>query len=495
MKILTAAQMRALDERTMAAGVPGLLLMETAASRAVEFLERRFAPLARHRIVIVCGKGNNGGDGLAVARQLALRFRPASLDVVLAHDPAEFRGDALANWKLLSLAGVRAVREIEPRLRAATLVIDALLGTGLDGPARGKALEWIREMNAGFPGARIVSIDMPSGLHEEGESVRAEATITFTAPKLEQILPPTCNFTGELHVVDIGTPRAWLEQPPALWLNLTDPLHFARLLEPRKPGAPKGDFAHVLVIGGPRGKAGAAAMSGLAALKAGAGLVTVATEESERAAVTALAPELMTQPITGDAGGRDVIAIGPGLGRDPELAGLAQRIFAQSALPVVADADALNALAGTAFQGPGPFPALTPHAGEMARLAGCRPTEIQADRTGIARAFAMERHAVLVLKGQRTVIAFPDGRVFINPTGTPALATAGSGDILTGLLAGLLAQWPDRREAATLAAVWLHGRAGELAAAAAHEITVTATELLRFLPEALHDARRLSHPE
>lgn len=495
MKILTAGQMREMDGRTIAAGIPGLLLMETAAARVVEFLERQHAPLERQRIVVVCGKGNNGGDGMAVARQLALRFRPLALDVVLAADPAELQGDALANWRMLELAGVRASRQIEPRMRAATLVVDALLGTGLDGPARGRAAEWIREMNTGFPAARIVSIDIPSGLHEEGESVRPEATVTFTAPKPEQVLPPTCDRTGELHVVEIGTPRAWLEQNAELWLNLIEPAHFARLLAPRRRDTHKGDFGHVLVIGGAHGKGGAAAMSGLAALRAGAGLVTVATEESERSTVTALAPELMTQPVTDDAGDRDVIAVGPGLGRDPELAGLAQRVFAQSALPVVVDADGLNALAGTAFRGPGPFRVLTPHPGEMARLAGCTSTDIQGDRVGVARRFAAERHVVLVLKGQRTVVAFPDGRVFVNPTGTPALATAGSGDILTGLLAGFLAQWPDRRDAATLAAVWLHGRAGELAAATGHEITVTATDLLNYLPEALHDAGRLSHAE
>lgn len=495
MKILTAAQMRELDERTMAAGVPGLLLMETAASRVVEFLDRRCAPLPRQRIVIICGKGNNGGDGLAVARQLALRFRPVALDVILAHDPSEFQGDALANYRMLTLAGVNVSRAIEPRMRAATLVIDALLGTGLAGPARGRAMDWIHEINTGFPAARVISIDMPSGLHEDGESVLPEATVTFTAPKLEQVIPPTCDRTGELVVVEIGTPRAWLEADPALTLSLLEPAHFARLLEPRRRGGHKGDYGHVLVMGGAHGKGGAAAMSGLAALTAGAGLVTVATEPAERATVTALAPELMTQPITDDPGDRDVVAVGPGLGRDPELAGLAQRLFAQCALPVVLDADGLNALAGTSFRGPGPFRVLTPHPGEMARLAACTSTDIQADRIGIAQRFAIERHVVLVLKGQRTVVAFPDGRAFVNPTGTPAMATAGTGDILTGLIAGLLAQWPDRREAAVLAAVWLHGRAGELAASAGDELTVTATRLLDFLAGAIHDARRLSHPE
>ena len=488
MKILTAEQMREVDAATVAAGIPGIILMENAGLRVVEFLDRRFNPLSRQRIVVVCGKGNNGGDGLVIARHLFMRFKPAALDVVLASPPEEFRGDAAENWRMLRAAGVPVHSDIPSRLRAATLVIDALLGTGLDGPARGRAAELIREMNTGFPGAAIVSVDVPSGLHEEGESVHATATVTFTAPKIEQIMPPTCDRLGELHVAPIGTPPALLDKNSDYWLSLIEPPMFKRILDPRPRAAHKGDFGHVLVVGGAHGKGGAAAMAGLAALRAGAGLVTVATEESERSAVTALAPELMTQSITGDAGDRDVIAVGPGLGHDPELASLAQRLFAKSALPLVVDADGLNALAGTSFRGPGPWRVLTPHPGEMARLAGLRATEIQADRLGIARRFAIDRHVVLVLKGYRTLIAFPDGRVFVNPTGTPAMATAGSGDILTGLLAGLLAQWPDRREAATLAAVWLHGRAGELAAAASAEQSVIATDLLRFLPGAIHDA-------
>jgi hydroxyethylthiazole kinase-like uncharacterized protein yjeF len=494
-KVLTSAQMREIDRRTMEAGVPGLILMENAGSRVVEFLERRFAPLARQRVVVICGKGNNGGDGLVVARHLWTRLRPASLDVVLAHPAEEFKGDAAENWRMLQTTGVRVAREITPRMRAATLVVDALLGTGLDGPARGPALDWIREMNTGFPGASVVAVDVPSGLHEEGESAKVAATITFTAPKLEQVLPPTCDRVGELIVAPIGTPPEMMEKDPALWLHLVEPAMFRRLFQPRPRDAHKGDFGHVLVVGGARGKSGAAAMTGWAALKAGAGLVTVATEENERAGVTTLAPELMTQSLDDDPGQKDLIAVGPGLGRDPEHVSLAQRLFAQSALPMVIDADALNALAGTAFRGPGPWRVLTPHPGEMARLAGCRSTDIQEDRVGVARRFAMERNVVLLLKGQRTVTALPDGRAYVNPTGTPAMATAGSGDILTGLLAGLLAQWPDWREAAVLAAVWLHGRAGELAADALTEWTVTATDLLRYLPEAIHEIERPLHAE
>lgn len=488
MKILTAEQMREIDRRTIEAGTPSIVLMENAACRFVEFLERQYAPLETQRVVVICGKGNNGGDGMAIARQLSLRFRLAALDVVLAWPAEELRGDAEINYRMLAAVGVRVQREILPSMRAATLVIDALLGTGLNGPARGTALEFIREMNRGFPGAAVVSVDMPSGLCEDGESVLPAHTVTFTAPKVEQVLPPLCDRVGRLHVAAIGTPAEMLERDASLWLELIEPRHFRRLFEPRPRGAHKGDFGHVLVIGGWEGKGGAAAMAGWAALKAGAGLVTVACAEAERRTVTSLAPELMTQRLSEDPGDKDVIALGPGLGRDPEMVSLAQRLFVQSALPMVVDADGLNALAQTSFRGPGPWRVLTPHPGEMARLAGCTNVDIQADRTGVARRFAAERHVALVLKGQRTLIAFPDGRVFVNPTGTPAMATAGSGDILTGLIAGLLAQWPDHREEALLAAVWLHGRAGELAAEAATEWCVTATDLVRFLPDAIREA-------
>jgi hydroxyethylthiazole kinase-like uncharacterized protein yjeF len=488
MKILTAEQMREIDRRTIEAGVPSIILMENAACRFVEFLEREYKPLERRRIVVICGKGNNGGDGMAIARQLLLRFRPAALDVVLAWPPEELHGDAAVNYAMLTLQGVRVHREITPSMRAATLVIDALLGTGLSGPARGPALDWIREMNRGFPQAEVVSVDMPSGLCEDGESVLPAHTVTFTAPKTEQVLPPLCDRVGRLHVVPIGTPAEMLERDASLWLELIEPRHFRRLFHPRPRGAHKGDFGHVLVIGGWEGKGGAAAMAGWAALKAGAGLVTVACAEAERRTVTSLAPELMTQRLSDDPGDKDVIALGPGLGLDPEMVSLAQRLFVQSALPMVVDADGLNALAHTSFRGPGPWRVLTPHPGEMARLAGCTNVDIQADRVGVARRFAADHHVALVLKGQRTLVAFPDGRVYVNPTGTPAMATAGSGDILTGLIAGLLAQWPDRREEALLAAVWLHGRAGELAAESATEWCVTATDLIRFLPQAIRDA-------
>jgi NAD(P)H-hydrate epimerase len=463
--------------------------MENAGCRVVEFLERQMDPLERHSVVIFCGKGNNGGDGLVIARQLWTRYRMKALTVVLASAPEEFQGDAALNFRMASACGVPMVREWNPRPgQEVTLVVDALLGTGLKGPAQGSMLDWIRLINSGFPSAVKVCVDTPSGLHEQGVSVAVDYTVAFVAPKVEQVMPPTCDRIGRLTTVSIGAPAALLERNPDHWLATVEPASFRRVLMPRARGAHKGEFGHVLVIGGAQGKGGAAAMSGFAALRAGAGLVTVACAGSERPAVTALAPELMTQEISEDPGEKDVLALGPGLGRAPEMAALAQRLFAQSALPMVVDADGLNALAGTSFRGPGPFRVLTPHPGEMGRLVGISASGVQGERLAVARSFAQERNVALVLKGQRTLIAFPDGRVFVNPTGSPAMATAGSGDVLTGLIAGLLAQWPDRREEALLAAVWLHGRAGEIGAAQEGELCLTATGILRHLPAAVQEA-------
>jgi NAD(P)H-hydrate epimerase len=374
-------------------------------------------------------------------------------------------------------------------MRQATLVVDALLGTGLRGPEEGRALELIREMNGSFPLATIVSVDVPSGLHAEGKSVHAAYTVTLAAPKTELILPPTCDRAGAITVAPIGIPRAFMEDESAHWLNLVEPGMFARFFVPRPRGAHKGSFGSVLVLGGAQGKGGAAAMSGAAALRSGAGLVTVATDPRERATVTTLMPELMTSDWADGVGERDVLALGPGLGRDPEAVALARDLFANVPVPAVVDADALNALSLATLNASGRLRVLTPHPGEMSRLCGCGIAAVQSDRVGTALRFASERACIVVLKGQRTVIALPDGRVYINPTGTPAMATAGSGDILTGLIAGLLAQFPQDAADAVLAAVWLHGRAGELGAAGVGEQSLTAMDLLRYLPSAMLELR------
>jgi ADP-dependent NAD(P)H-hydrate dehydratase / NAD(P)H-hydrate epimerase len=499
MKVLTAAQMREVDRLTIERGIPGIILMENAGLRVMEFLARRFAPLSAQRIVVVCGKGNNGGDALVVARQLHTRFQPHALAVVLTGDPAELRGDAAANFRMLAASGCPYSSAITPEMRTATLVVDGLLGTGIRGPAAGAALESIREINNGFPLAKIVSIDIPSGMPSDsgaplGECVRADCTVTFTALKVSQALSPNCDRVGELSVAPIGSAAELYDD---VGLELVEPNHFRDLLSPRPRGAHKGDFGHVLVIGGARGKTGAAAMAGLAALRAGAGLVTVACSASN---FTALAPELMTEPLPdahtiGEISRRrDVIAIGPGLGDDPALVALTRSLVAESSAPMVVDADGLNALARSGWSSGAKLRVLTPHPGEMSRLSGKTIAEIEADRVDAVRSLASEKSVCVVLKGERTLIAFADGRTWINPTGTPAMASGGAGDILTGLIAGFLGQFPGRPEQAIAAAVYLHGLAGELGAAAKGEKSLIATDLLDYLPAAIQACAKLPDP-
>jgi NAD(P)H-hydrate epimerase len=505
MKVLTAAQMREVDRRTIEMGIPAIVLMENAGHRVAEFLAETFAPLASQRIVVLCGKGNNGGDGMVVARQLWTRLRPRSLAVVLAAAPGELKDDALANFRMLQACGCPVVREIPAEIRNATIVIDALLGTGLKGAVAGPMLDWVREVNAGFPLAKVVAVDIPSGIESDnattaGETAHADFTVTFTAPKVGQVMGPASTRVGTLRVAAIGSPPALYEEDDAAFLSLVEPAWFGALFAPRVPWANKGNFGHVLVVAGSRSKPGAAAMSGIAALRAGAGLVTVASPESAVHVIAGHAPEVMTEPLAESAAGsivddgrlvrlaekKSVVAVGPGLGTADETVELVRRLVRECAQPMVVDADGINALAGTAFEGDGRLRVLTPHPGEMARLTGKTIEEIQGDRVTAARAFATERHVVLVLKGFRTLIAFPDGRVWINPTGTPALATGGTGDILTGTIAGFLAQFPDRPDRAVAAAVYVHGLAGELGAAELGEKSLVATDLLRYYPAAFH---------
>jgi hydroxyethylthiazole kinase-like uncharacterized protein yjeF len=514
MNILTAAEMREVDRRTVEAGIPGIVLMENAGHRVVEFLAERFAPLGAQRIVVLCGKGNNGGDGLAIARQLHTRFAPASLHVVLLAEPGELKGDAAANLAMLRAAGGTVEREIPPAARAATLLVDALLGTGVSGAATGRMLQGIREINHGFPLAAVVAVDLPSGMPSDsgepvGEFARADYTVTFTAPKVAHAMPPNCDHVGELVVCPIGSaPELYRD----IRLSLLEPAMFRPLLAPRPRGGHKGTFGHVLVVAGSRGKTGAAAMTGMAALRAGAGLVTVASAKSAIAEIAAHAPELMTLPLaeTPDgsiapdaeleriAEGKTVIAVGPGLGRAPQIAAMVQGLAESFEGPMVLDADALvgQGMMGQGLSGRTTIlrpRILTPHPGEMARLTGKTTAEVQADRVGAARTYATEHGVTLVLKGQRTVLAFPDGRVWINPTGTPAMGTGGTGDILTGLIAGFLAQFPRQPDEAVAAAVYLHGLAGQLGARALGEKCLVATDLLQYLPHAMEACAHVPH--
>jgi hydroxyethylthiazole kinase-like uncharacterized protein yjeF len=488
MKVLTAAEMREVDRLTIEAGITGPILMENAGNRVVDVLERRFSPLNAHSILILCGKGNNGGDGYVIARQLKTRFRPKSLHVVQLD--AKEESDALRAW---IAAGGAVADEITPEMRFATLVVDAVLGTGLSGPARGRALEFIREINSGFPLARVVAVDIPSGMssdsgHTDGEHARADYTVTFTAPKIAHAFAPNCDRMGEIQVAPIGS-RADLMAGVTLHLN--GPEYFAELFADREKDSNKGRYGHVLVAGGAEGKTGAAEMTGLAALRAGAGLVTVACSKPSLNTL-----ELMTEPLPDTLGGLEavakranVVALGPGLGRDERHVEMTRNAVLNHRSPMVVDADGINALEEFPWNAHGLVRVLTPHPGEMSRLAGIPTTQVQADRLRVAREYSEEHGCALVLKGHRTVIAFPDGRAWVNPTGSPGLATGGTGDILTGLIAGLLAQFPDRVESAVLAGVYLHGSCGELGAARFGEQALLATDLLAFLPEAVRAVR------
>ena len=506
MRVLTAAQMREVDRRTVQAGIPSLVMMENAGNRVVEFLIERFSPLSAHRIAILCGKGNNGGDGMVVARQLFTRCSPEALWVVLLAGQEELKDDALANYQMLVAAGCPILNELPHEAQTASLVVDALLGTGITGATRGVVRDAIQAINTGFPLAKVVAVDIPSGLPSDGgdpagDFAPADFTVTFTAPKPSQVLPPTCNFVGELVVRSIGT-RPDLYQDSDLWLLQPD--MFRELLQPRPPEGHKGTFGHVLVVAGSRGKTGAATMCGMGALRAGAGLVTVASAESAVGAIAVHTPELMTAPLPETphgtialnadlealAIGKTVIGIGPGIGRDTATAELVLSLNSSCPLPMVMDADALS---GRMAAPPQMLRIITPHPGEMAQLLEKSIAEVQKDRVATARNYATWHRMVVVLKGQRTVIAFPDGTVWINPTGTPAMGTGGTGDILTGMISGFLAQFPKQPEKAVGAAVYLHGLAGELAANVKGEKSLIATDILDYLPRAMEACAEVPH--
>ncbi len=369
----------------------------------------------------------------------------------------------------------------------------------MTGPAKGPALEAIQTINEAFPLAKKVAIDIPSGLPSDGtkpmgDCVRADYTVTFTAAKQSQCLSPTYEKVGELTVVPIGTPSELCETNPNHQLNLTTPGDLRSLFAKRPRDSNKGLYGHVLVVGGSFGKSGAPAMTGLGAYRSGAGLVTVAVPKSALISVAMVRPELMTEPL-GDAGQilelarkMTVLAVGPGLGTDDEAVRLVKRLYEEAAVPMVVDADGLNALAG-ALPKTDKTRILTPHPGEMGRLIGKSTKDVQADRLGVVRELASQSGATIVLKGDRSIIAFPDGEAWVNPTGSPAMATGGTGDILTGMVAGLIGQHTRDWKRAVVAAVWLHGRSGELAGRDWGEESMLATDLLEFLPEAMDELR------
>ena len=475
MKVLTHSEMRAADLAAIDGGIPALVLMENAAHALLRAMEQRYSPLSKQRIAIFCGKGNNGGDGLALARLLFVLHRPAQLKVILAYAPEELAPDAARQLQMLEALGIPYTMQLPPDLAATTLAIDALLGTGISGELRSPIAELVSIINS-LPLAIRVAVDIPSG-----GQIDAQLTVTFAAPKLEQVMPPGCDQMGELVVAPIGIPDRFLASAKLNLITLAD---LKPIGMPRERNSHKGNFGHVAIIGGAKGKPGALQLAGVAAIRGGAGLATVYSPES---GFSPDLPDLMRGDwdlMNKELPGRSVVAIGPGLGTSAAMRELVQNLYRYLTTTLVLDADALNNLSPLIEPHLAYFPRiLTPHPGEMARLLG-RPIE---NRIEDASQLAVRVNSTIILKGQRTLVALPDGQTWINPTGSPALAKAGSGDVLTGLLAALLSQYPKHPVQATLAAVYLHGRCGELAARHGHEMTSLASNLCDQLPEALHE--------
>ena len=531
MKIVTAAEMREIDRVTSERfTVPSLTLMENAGSAVAEFALSAFP--SAPTFGVICGKGNNGGDGFVAARKLAEAGRVVR--VLLLGDPADLRGDAAENFNLLPRRSkVRAANKRTRKTAASAdslaifqglgsagsngafecdVLIDAVLGTGFRPPVSGDYAKAIAEMNASP--APVIAVDIPSGAgadvmgEQTGAVARADAIVTFTAPRPAHVFG---NLTpGVTVIAPIGSPEGAVQS--SLGLNLITAKDIAKLFAARPRNSNKGMYGHVLVIGGSLGKAGAAAMAGFSALRTGAGLVTVATAKSVLPTVAGFHPELMTEPLEETeqgtialnalqqvrqlAGKKTVLAIGPGISRHEQTSELVRKLIGAAETAIVLDADGLNAFEGraddfnqrAAQEMKLPL-VLTPHPGEMSRLTGMTITAIQRDRVNVAREFAKQHRAIVVLKGDRTIVAHPNGECWVNPTGNPGMATGGTGDILTGIVAGMIAQFPEHAFKAVIAAVYLHGLAGDLACDTTGEQALVATDLVCALPAGIRTLR------
>jgi hydroxyethylthiazole kinase-like uncharacterized protein yjeF len=518
MEILSAAEMRETDRRTAEEfGVGSDELMERAGAAVARFCLRQYE--AAGRVTVLCGKGNNGGDGLVAARYLSRRGR--SVRVLLTGQESDFKGEAAGAMRGLrsempeilveELRPETFERQTEEALGEAELIIDAIVGTGFKPPLRGFAAT-LRDRVAAAR-VPVVAVDLPSGWDADSMkqscdgAFRADAVVTFTAPKSAHVFGHLTGGAldggtfGPVVVAEIGSPaEAVCAASGRRWTGSAK-----RIAEsPRNVNSNKGRFGHVLVVGGSYGKAGAAGMASLAALRTGAGLVTAAVPKSIVNTVARVAPELMVVPLAeGEEGSISfknlegvkldrllkkisVVAVGPGLSTEGDAPMFARQMVEKTTLPVVVDADALNAFEGRErlLDGSKRVMVLTPHPGEMARLTEMTVKQVEADRAGLAQRFATQHKVTLVLKGWRTVVAHPDGTVAINTSGNPSMAKGGSGDILTGIVAAMLAQFPDDVANAVEAAVYLHGLAADFAAHAMDEHTVLATDTVTHLSDA-----------
>jgi NAD(P)H-hydrate epimerase len=525
MRILSAEAMRTVDRAAIDdLGIPSPVLMENAAIGVVDAIGESFPDA--DSVVIFCGPGNNGGDGLAVARHLSVRGYDVYVFLVFSgRKPSADAAAQLAICRKMELPieelGAQddetddEIEDAVEAAREADLIVDALFGTGLARPLDGAVAALVSGLNE-LPVPRV-AVDIPSGLNGSrgeipGPHIEADLTVTFAAPKIAHIFLPAADAVGEMVVADLGIPPSLVEAAPG-GLHLLDPEDLAPLLPERAAGGHKGDYGHALIVAGSPGKSGAAILAARAAVRAGAGLVTAAVPEPLLAMVDLGSIESMTLGLpagpTGQlaaaavdrllafAAGKKAMALGPGLGQEEETAEAIRRLAREVELPLVLDADGLNAFAGRAGEIAGRAAAgrdtvLTPHPGEMGRLLGISTAEVQADRIAAVRRAARETGAVVVLKGHLSLIAVPaddteeeagEPEVYVNPTGNPGMATGGTGDVLTGLLAGLLAQGLGAVQAAPLG-VYLHGLAGDLVAERVGGRGMAAGDLVDALPAA-----------
>jgi ADP-dependent NAD(P)H-hydrate dehydratase / NAD(P)H-hydrate epimerase len=526
MKALTAAETREVDRLTTERyGIPSLQLMVNAGTSFFEFLRAHYFDGAASRAAILCGKGNNGGDGFVVARHLQEKgLKPR---VYVFADLKTVRGDAAENFERLRRSGAR-IQEIanltqwdtaRTEVAKSHVIVDALLGTGLKGRVEGLLASVIADVNKTSRDATslqpeaVVAVDTPSGLPSDGESadgpvIRAHATVTFTAPKIGQLVSQDAACCGKLHVRDIGSPPELIEEIAKGKVRWIEPREFIELPLLRQVDSHKGKFGHVLVIAGSLGKSGAAILASRGALRAGAGLVTAAIPDVVHPIVASAQAELMTEPLAstklgtiaaanGKAKrlrvlmqGKTLLAIGPGIGTHKETQKLITSLVRQTELPTILDADGLNAFAEHAkdlAKRKSQQLAVTPHPGEMARLLGVSNSAVQADRLGIALKAAAAWNAHVILKGFHTILATPDGHAFVNTTGNPGMAKGGSGDVLTGILAGTVSQLGAQHwERALALGVYLHGRAGDESIAQRAEMGLLAGEIADTLPGTYH---------
>lgn len=517
MRIVTADEMKALDQAAIENyGIPGLVLMENAGIRVVDLIRRVIGGLRGRSVTVFIGKGNNGGDGLVIARHLL--NMGAGVKVLSIVNVGEISGDAAVNlniWrkmgqKIYSVHQGDGINIVKLALMKTDLVVDAIYGTGFHGKMLEGAGRVIKVINKS--GKPVVAVDIPSGLEAgtgrvNGPCIRAHQTVTFGLPKLGLYLEPGAGYAGEITVADISLPAVLVEkEAPRRYLLTAECVK--RWLPPRPASAHKGNFGRVLIIAGSRGMTGAACLAGAAALRSGAGLVTVAVPETLHDIMEGKLTEAMTVPLPDTGGGSlsrearsrilsllenmDALAIGPGLSLAPETISLVRELLPAIKIPFVLDADALNALAGqVSILGSLQAPAvITPHPGEMARLMGVAPKDIQADRIGAAIKAAATWNVATLLKGARTVVAAPEGVVYINPTGNPGMATGGSGDVLTGIVVSLIAQGLEPGRAAA-AGAYIHGLAGDMTAKEKGMMGLIAGDIVSILPAAAQELATL----